>query len=104
MGVGNAIDKPALDAMASELPNGGRCVLIFDTEEQYYHTLLDAVEMIKGGHGVLLKNLDIYVSKVERVTSRKIKKAKKAARKAAKRAARKAREVVSEDVKKPKKA
>ena len=99
MGVGNDINQTALEAMASELPDGGRCVLSFDTAKQYYLTLLDAEESIKGAHGDLLRNLDIYVRKVESVTDRKVKKAEKAARKAAKKEARKAnkaREAVEE--------
>ena len=90
MGIGNNINETALDGMASDLPNGGRCILKFGSSLHYYRTLLDAVEMIKGGHGVLLANLDMYVGMLEKLTKRKVKKIEKAAKRAERKATRKA--------------
>ena len=90
VGIGNNINETALEGMASDLPSGAQCILKFGTALQYYRTLLDAVQMIKGAHGNLLKNLNMYVRKLEKLTNRKVKKVEKAAKMAARKAARKA--------------
>ena len=89
VGIGNNINETALEGMASDLPSGAQCILKFGTALQYYRTLLDAVQMIKGAHGNLLKNLNMYVGKLEKLTNRKVKKVEKAAIRAARKAARK---------------
>ena len=78
VGFGNNINETTLEGMASDLPSGAQCILKFGTALQYYRKLLDAVQMIKGAHGNILKNLNMYVRKLQKLTDRKVKKVEKA--------------------------